>query len=508
MYTIADRLKGLHHKSRNSSNRFDPYRNPYERLNYHNKAGDTMKKVRVEVPNFAGTIDPHVFSDWLASLESHFEGYDMSDESRVSFAIMKFIGQAQIWWRDVEYDCQCARQPPIVRCDDMKQQLKQKYLPCGYEDELFEKFTTLRQGNMSVVECMNKFEGLNIWYRGIEDPQQILAQFKSGLRAEIRSRIIKKRTHTVAKAFQLALKIEKRLKQPLTGRFSSQAKKTPLGEVDLRASTMQPNYKVHTDYKVNTAIESKDKTTLADDPLELEEGMSHLLVVGRILATPNQDEDWKHTSKFQTMVRCGIEAWMLIIDGGSDINVVSETTVERLKLPMEPHPKPYKVAWINSTSILVTKQCLVPISHGRYNDSIWCDVIPMTHILLGCPWLYDQDVYHSEKNNKCQFMFNNETIVLKPMSSGQMKRKQEVMPKDVAESQKNLENIAETQKQRAIQPQKEVEELEYDADKLEKFAKKVEQPDKQLVDPNQQVQQSDQHATKSMEPEEQAEESN
>ena len=67
----------------------------------------------------------------------------------------------------------------------MKQQLKQNYLPCGYEDELFEKFTTLRQGNMSVVECMNKFEDLNIWYRRIEDPQQILAQFKSGLRAKI-----------------------------------------------------------------------------------------------------------------------------------------------------------------------------------------------------------------------------------------------------------------------------------------------------------------------------------
>ena len=79
-----------------------------------------MKKVHVEVPYFAGTSDAHVFSDWLASLESYFEGYDMSDESRVSFAIMKFIGQAQIWWRDVKYDCRCARQPLIVRWDDMK----------------------------------------------------------------------------------------------------------------------------------------------------------------------------------------------------------------------------------------------------------------------------------------------------------------------------------------------------------------------------------------------------
>ena len=58
---------------------------------------------------------------------------------------------------------------------------------------------------MSVAEYMNKFEDLKIWYRGIEDPQQILARFKSGLRAEIRSRMITQRTHTVAEAFQLAL---------------------------------------------------------------------------------------------------------------------------------------------------------------------------------------------------------------------------------------------------------------------------------------------------------------
>ena len=72
----------------------------------------------------------------------------------------------------------------------MKQQPKQNYLPCGYEDELFEKFTTLRQGNMSIVEYMNKFEDLKIWYRGIDDPPQILARFKLGLRAEIRSQMI------------------------------------------------------------------------------------------------------------------------------------------------------------------------------------------------------------------------------------------------------------------------------------------------------------------------------
>ena len=140
------------------------------------------------------------------------------------------------------------------------------------------------------------------------------------------------------------------MKQPLTGRFSSQAEKTPLREVDLRASTMQPNYKVHIDYKFNTANELKDKATLADDFVELEEDTSLLLVVRHILAAPNQEEDWKCNSIFQTIVRCGTKARMLIIDGDSDMNVVSKATVERLKLSTEPHPKgpkPYKVMWIN-----------------------------------------------------------------------------------------------------------------------------------------------------------------
>ena len=63
-------------------------------------------------------------------------------------------------------------------------------------------------------------------------------------------------------------------------------------EVDPRASTVQPNYKVHIGYKVNTANELKVKATLANDLLELEEDTSLLSVVERILATPKQEEDW------------------------------------------------------------------------------------------------------------------------------------------------------------------------------------------------------------------------
>lgn len=67
------------------------------------------------------------------------------------------------------------------------------------------------------------------------------------------------------------------------------------------------------------------------------------------------------------------------------------------------------------------------------------------HILLGRPWLYDRDVYHNGKKNTYQFMFNNEKIVLKPMSAEQMKQRWEIKTKDVVETQKRLGIIAEAQ---------------------------------------------------------------
>ena len=105
----------------------------------------------------------------------------------------------------------------------------------------------------------------------------------------------------------------------------------------------------------------------------------------RILAAPKAEkEDWRQTSIFEMLVRCGNQAKKLIIDGGSCMNVVSSFTVERLKLPIEPHPQPYKVAWIDNISILVTHRCLISFSCGIYSDSIMCDIIPMKviHILL------------------------------------------------------------------------------------------------------------------------------
>ncbi|RDX77891.1 hypothetical protein CR513_41911, partial [Mucuna pruriens] len=63
------------------------------------------------------------------------------------------------------------------------------------------------------------------------------------------------------------------------------------------------------------------------------------------------------------------------IDGGSNVN---------LRFPIIPHPKPYKLQWLNTKGNMLV---LVELTLGKYKDEILCDVVPMeeTRILLGRP---------------------------------------------------------------------------------------------------------------------------
>lgn len=81
----------------------------------------------------------------------------------------------------------------------------------------------------------------------------------------------------------------------------------------------------------------------------------------------------------------------MIIESGSSIKVVSQSMGSILKLLIEKHSRPRKIALVNDHSVLVTKRSLVKFKIGSYKDSIWCNVIAMkvTHILIGRPYLID-----------------------------------------------------------------------------------------------------------------------
>jgi hypothetical protein len=114
----------------------------------------------------------------------------------------------------------------------------------------------------------------------------------------------------------------------------------------------------------------------------------------------------------------------VIIDSGSNDNVVSTEMVEKLELRTTAHPKPYKVSWLQKGhQVMITKQCLVEMKIGGYKDEILCDVIPMDacHILLGRPWKFDKNVIHDGRKNTYTLEKNGRMHMLLPMEENRVK---------------------------------------------------------------------------------------
>ena len=131
------------------------------------------------------------------------------------------------------------------------------------------------------------------------------------------------------------------------------------------------------------------------------QGDSHTRVVRCLLFNPVASEEWKHTTGFYTLARSGDTLMKLVIDEGSTMNVVAQSTIKRCNLKIKPDPYPFKVAWVYKTSLMVFHRCKVPIQSGGYKDEILCDVLRMdvAHLLLGRPWLYDRSAIHRGREN-------------------------------------------------------------------------------------------------------------
>ncbi|RVW78808.1 Transposon Ty3-I Gag-Pol polyprotein [Vitis vinifera] len=163
----------------------------------------------------------------------------------------------------------------------------------------------------------------------------------------------------------------------------------------------------------------KEEETYNEDEVSEEfdyyDGMTegYSLVVRPLLTVPKVkgEEDWRRTSIFQTCISCQGRLCTMIIDGGSNLNIASQELVEKLNLKTERHPNPFRVAWVNDTSIPVTFRCLVTFLFGKdFEESVWCEVLPIkvSHILLGRPWLFDRKVQHDGYENTYALIHNGQ----------------------------------------------------------------------------------------------------
>jgi len=121
------------------------------------------------------------------------------------------------------------------------------------------------------------------------------------------------------------------------------------------------------------------------------------------------------------------------VDSGSSYNGCSTRLVEKLNLQGVPHPKIYKLQWINDDGeLIVDKQVKVKFSIGNNQDNVLCDVVPMLvcHILLGRPWYFDKKkTLHNGLTNEITFTHQEKNYILYPLSPSQVIEDQVQMKK-------------------------------------------------------------------------------
>src|SRR5215216_6699841 len=164
---------------------------------------------------------------------------------------------------------------------------------------------------------------------------------------------------------------------------------------------------------------NKDK----DDQIFCDKDSSPALVGSKVLTLKHQQQEDQRCHIFHTKVGINGRSVKVIIDGGSCHNLASEELCSKIQLVKKKHPRPYKVQWLSdSSTIQVEHTVQVSFKIGAYEDTLECDVVPMSvcHLLLGRPWQFDRGVIHNERTNHYSFKMKGKDYVLRPMSPSQV----------------------------------------------------------------------------------------
>ncbi|PKI68935.1 hypothetical protein CRG98_010671 [Punica granatum] len=143
--------------------------------------------VKVDIPDFEGQMHPEDFIDRLATVERVFDFKNISEEKNVKLVAIKLKKHASVWWENLKRLREREGKRRIVTWEKMKRELKKKFLPASYKQDIFSGLYNFKQKELTVEEYTAEFEHLMMKCDIMEPEEQTIARYLSGLRSEIRN---------------------------------------------------------------------------------------------------------------------------------------------------------------------------------------------------------------------------------------------------------------------------------------------------------------------------------
>ncbi|KAI9107439.1 hypothetical protein K1719_021476 [Acacia pycnantha] len=116
--TLANLVQGNHHgcrrhsrsthsRSNQDSSASDPSASSNESIPHdrrRRKFQDDFRDVKIEHPEFDGSLNPDIYLNWVRSIERTFEAKDFDDENCFKISSIKLKKYASIWFKNLKMD--------------------------------------------------------------------------------------------------------------------------------------------------------------------------------------------------------------------------------------------------------------------------------------------------------------------------------------------------------------------------------------------------------------------
>ncbi|KAK0577396.1 hypothetical protein LWI29_032473 [Acer saccharum] len=168
---------------------------------------------KVEILEFEGKMQPDELVEWLNAVDRIFDYQDVPENKKVKLVAIKLRKHASFWWENLKRQRERDGRSRIFTWEKMKKELKRKYLPDNYRQDIFLKINNFRQRDLSMAEYTTEFDNLMLKGDVGKPEEQSMVRYLGGLNYEISNVVQLQPYWSLNDVCKLVLKVEKQQKE-------------------------------------------------------------------------------------------------------------------------------------------------------------------------------------------------------------------------------------------------------------------------------------------------------